>query len=110
MDARRGAKRKGHDSIVIGWQEGEKYRHSHEVHGWTEEFCRYLDHLTTINIFYTAPWNQRHRYESTISLVCNDDDRQAGPMRAPIDSGPLRELSQVFDKNKDDRIPLFRRT
>ena len=26
MDARRGARRKGHDSIVIRWQEDEKYR------------------------------------------------------------------------------------
>ena len=85
MDARRGARRKGHDSIVIRWQEDEKYRHFQKVHGWTKEFGRYLDHLTTIDISDTAPWRQRHRNESTITLVCNDDDRQAEPMRARRD-------------------------
>ena len=84
MNARRGARRKGHDSIVIRWQEDEKYRHFQKVHGWTE-FRRHLDHLTMIDISDTAPWHQRHRYESTITLVCNDVDRQAGPMRARKD-------------------------
>ena len=85
MNARRGTRRKGHDCIVIRCQEDEKYRNSQQAHGWTEEFCRYLDHLTTIDISYTAPWHQRHRHEKTITLVCNDDGRQTGPMRARID-------------------------
>ena len=93
MDAWKGAWKKGHDSIVIRWQEDEKYRNSQQAHGWTEEFCRYLDHLTTIDISYTAPWHQRHGYESTITLVCNDDDdRQAGPMRARKDFRPTMEI------------------
>ena len=61
MDARRAWKH-NKDSIVIKWQEDHKYR-------------RYLDYLTTIDISHTAPWYQRHRYESTITLVCNDEDR-----------------------------------
>ena len=52
----------------------------HRAHGWTEEYCRYLDYLTTIDIYYMAPWHQRHRYESSITLACND--RQAGKMKA----------------------------
>ena len=84
MDARRGARKKGHDSIVIRWQEDEKYRKFQKVHGWTD-FCLFLDELTTIDISYTAPWHQRHRYESTTTLVCNDVDRQAGPTRARRD-------------------------
>ena len=36
MDARRGARRKGHDSIVIRWQEDEKYRNSQKARGRTE--------------------------------------------------------------------------
>ena len=64
MDARIEAERKGHDSIVIRWQEDEKYGTSQKFHGWTGEVCRYLDHLTTIDISYTAPWHRRHRYES----------------------------------------------
>ena len=44
-----------------------------------------LGHLTTIDTSFTASWHQRHRYENTTTLVCNDDDRQAGPMRARED-------------------------
>ena len=29
-----------------------------EPHGRTEEYCRYLDYLTTIDISYIAPWHQ----------------------------------------------------
>ena len=85
IDARRGARRKDHDSIVIRWQGGEKYRESRKAQEWTEEFCRYLDQLTTTDISFTAPWHQRHQYENTIMLVCNDDDRQVGPMRTRKD-------------------------
>ena len=56
-----------------------------QAHGWTEEYCRYLDYLTTIDISYTALWHQRDRYESTITLACNDEDRQAEPMKARKD-------------------------
>ena len=79
LDARRGAWKNYKGTIVIRWQEDEKYRNSQQAHGWTEEYCRYLDQLTTIDISYTAPW---HRYESTITLACNDEDRPAGPMKA----------------------------
>ena len=91
MNARRGAGRKGHDSIVIKWQENDKYRNSQKAHGWSEEFCRNLDHLTTIDISYTAPWHQRHRYENIIMLVCSDDDRPAGPRRARKDLKPTTQ-------------------
>ena len=37
---------------------------------------------------YTAPWHRRHWYESTITLVCNDEDRQARPMKAREDFRP----------------------
>ena len=85
---------KGHDTIVIRWQEGGKYRISQQAHGWTEEYCRYLDYLTTVDISHTALWHQRHQrhqrhqHESTITFVCNDEDRQAGPMEARGDFKP----------------------
>ena len=47
---------------------------------------KYLDYLATIDISYTVPWHHRHRYESTITLVCHDDDREAGPIIARRDS------------------------
>ena len=37
MRARRGSRRKGHDSSVIRWQEDEKYRNSQKAHGWTAQ-------------------------------------------------------------------------
>ena len=86
MDARGGAWKHDQGSIAIRRQEGEKYRNSPKAHGWTEEYCRYLDYLATIGISHTAPWHHRHRYESTITLVCHDDDREAGPIRARRDS------------------------
>ena len=63
---------------LFRWQEDEKYRNSRQHHGWPEEYCQYLDYFATIDISNTAPWHQRHWYESTITLVCNDDGREAG--------------------------------
>ena len=51
-----------------------------------------MDCLTMFDISYTAPWHQRHRYESTITLMCNDDDRQAGPMNARKDFEPTTKI------------------
>ena len=48
--------------------------------------------LTTVDISYTALWHQRRRYEITVTLVCNDDDRQAGPMRARKDFKPTTKI------------------
>ena len=72
-------------TILIRWQEHEKYRNSQQTHGW-------LDFLTTIDISNTAPWHQRHRYESTATLVRNDDDRQAGPMGAGKDFNTMTKI------------------
>ena len=64
-----------------------------QPHGWTEEHCPCPDYLATIDISHTAPWHHRHRYESTITLVCNDDDdREAGPIRARRDFEPTTKL------------------
>ena len=87
MDARRGSWKHHKGTIVIRWQEDEKYRFSQQAHGWTEEYCRYLD-----DISHTAPWHQRHRYENTITLVCSDEDRQAGPMTIRKDSKPTTKI------------------
>ena len=62
------------------------------------------------DISYIAAWHQRHGYESAITLACNEEDRQAGPMNARKDFGPTATFSQAFDKKKDDRILLLRGT
>ena len=52
------------------------------------------------------PHDDRHLLYRTLA-----EDRQAGPDESKKRfSNPLRIFSQVFDKNKDDRIPVFRRT
>ena len=63
-DARRGARRKNHDSIVLRWQNDEMYRESQKVHGWTEDYCWYLDCLTKIDISHSA--TPAEAYENTI--------------------------------------------
>ena len=77
-----------------------------KAHGWTEEYCRYLDNLTTIDISHTAPWHQRHRYESTIPLVCNDDDRQAGPMTARKDFKPTTKILASLRQQQGRQNPF----
>ena len=48
-----------------------------------KNYCQNLDYLTTMDISHSATWHQWNRYEYTILLVSDDDDdSQAGPMRA----------------------------
>ena len=68
-------------------------------------------YLTTIDISSGATWHQRNRYENTILLESNDDDDgQSGPMRARKILSPPHKISQFFEKNKEDRTSIFRRT
>ena len=53
-------------SIVQRWQEDETYRASHTAHGWTEEYCSYLDYLAPIDLSYVATWKERSRYENSL--------------------------------------------
>ena len=64
MDARRGAWKCGKGTIVIKWQEDEKYRNS--------------------QLAPEAP--------ARITLVCNDDDREAGPIRGSRDFEPTTKI------------------
>ena len=51
MDVKKGARK--HDncpSILSRWQNDQKCRFSQLAHGWTEDYCRYLDYLTTIDV------------------------------------------------------------
>ena len=61
--------RKEHDdpSILSRWQNDDRYITSQLAIGWTENCCRYLDYLTTIDISHKALYHQRNRYESTIT-------------------------------------------
>ena len=104
-DAQRGAIKKNQASIVLRWQNDARYRESQKAHGWTEDYCRYLDYLTTIDISYSATWQKRNQHENTILMVFNDDDKQAGPMRARKDfkstTQTLTDLPREREHGKD---------
>ena len=73
IDAKQGArKRNDHPSILTRWQNDEQYRTSQLSIGLTETCCWYLDYLTTVDISHHAPYRQRSRYESTITMKSRD--------------------------------------
>ena len=75
-----------------------------------KDYCRYLDHLRTIDICYCATWHQWNRYENTILLVSTDDDLRAGLMRERKDFKSTTQNLTVLQQNKYDRTCTFRRT
>ena len=81
MDAKRGVLRRAKDtSILDRWQNDEVYRASRLVHGWTDEWVKYLDYISKIDISHEAPYRQRLRYESTIYIRSVDSNKKAGPL------------------------------
>ena len=75
------ARKHNQDSIELRWINDAIYRASQTKIGWTREYCRYLDYLTTIDISCCATWKKQNRYENSLVLGVND-----GPH-----PGPLRE-------------------
>ena len=64
-DAKKGALKHTHSSTLERWQNDEYYRTDQaEEHGWSEEWVKYLDFLTRVDISYTATNYQRNRYEN----------------------------------------------
>ena len=81
MNARRGATKRHEDTSALDrWQKDEIYRACHLVHGWTEEWVKYLDYISKIDISHEAPYRQRRRYESTVLVRRVDSNKQAGPL------------------------------
>ena len=69
MDAKRGVLKRGKcASIVDRWQNDEVYRASQLVHGWTDEWVKYLDYISKIDISHDALYRQRLRYECTVYM------------------------------------------
>ena len=104
-DAKKGAnKHDNHPSILSRWQNDEMYRTSKLAHWCTENYCRYLDYQTTIDISDYAPNHERHRHENTITMKCNDSNPQSGSMRIRIDyqasTKSLGKPSRRASKNK----------
>ena len=62
INAKRRVLKRGKDR----WQNDEVYRASQLVHCWTDEWVKYLDYISKIDISHDAPHRQRLRYESTV--------------------------------------------
>ena len=108
MDARRGARGKGHDTIVIRWQEMES----------TGILRKPVDGPKKI----ADTWTTSRRSTSPMPHPGTRGTGTRAPsylfsmMTSKLDqrkqekiSSPPRELSQIFDENKDDRTSFSRR-
>ena len=82
MDARRGATKHSRKftTTLDRWQNVEIYRDSQLVHGWTEEYVKYLDYISQIDISYEALYKQRNRHENTLFMRGVGSNKQAGPL------------------------------
>ena len=109
-DAKRSATRKNHDSIVLRWQNDE---HCRTVHGWTEEYCLFLDFIASVDTSHVATCKERERNENNLTL-----GTYGGPPPGPLtrredfhehlvrlqpsemkkDTKPLRERRRPFDE------------
>ena len=81
--AQRHAEKKAHDSIVLRWQNDERYRTSQTVRGWTEEYCDYFDDVANVDISYVATRGERSRYENNLTLGINDGPPPGPTRRRP---------------------------
>ena len=75
-DATKGAQKRKYRSILHRWQKEEAYQESESARGWTQEYCRYLDYLATVDISYVATWKERSKYENMLVLKLNDGEIQ----------------------------------
>ena len=81
MDAKRGALKRGKYTFLLDrWQNDEVYRAFQLVHGLTDEWVKYLDCITKIDISHDAPHRQRQQDESTVYMRGVDSNKQAGPL------------------------------
>ena len=91
----------------------EVYRESQLVHGWTDEWVKYLDYISKIDISLDAPYNQRNRYENLLFMRVVDSNKQAGPLcRRPdykLSANALVSLQRAQGKGVP-RISIMERT
>ena len=80
-ESRRHAKKKGYDSITLGFQGDEQDRNSQLAIGWTEEHYQHWDSLKAIDFSFSATRKERARYENNYTLGVNGQGPKPGPMR-----------------------------
>ena len=100
-------------SIVDRWQNHEVYRESQLVHGWTDEWVKYLDHISEIDISHHARYRQRLRSENTVYMRGVGSNKQAGPLcqRPGCESSATAFVSLQRAQGKGvPQIPMHLRT
>ena len=107
MDARRGATKNSRKftSILDRWQNDEIYRASELEHGWTEEYVKYLDNISQIDISYEALYKLRNRDENTLFMRGVDSNKQAGPLCQRPDCKPSANARVSTQREQGKGVP-----
>ena len=86
----------------------KRYQTSQTVHGLTEEYCRYLDSIASVDISYAATWKERSRYENNLALGSYDGSLP-GPTTRRHDF-PLAVRTLAAIKHEQGRVSkMYRR-
>ena len=71
-DASRNGRKREYESVAKKWIEDPDYRVTQQIHGWTVEYCMFLDCLKTIKINYKVIGEERDRYKNQFVLRWED--------------------------------------
>ena len=80
--------------FCIQWHTDKRYQESQLNHEWTEEYCRFLDYLATVDITFIATWSQRSRYHKMLVLKLHDGNAP----RKMSDGMEWNSRSQGYDQ------------
>ena len=93
----------------------KRYQESQWNHGWTREYCRYLDYLATVDITYIATWPKRSRERCQIEMIFNlqpvhllfSDTRKGKPpvLRSRNEKGKYHSMKSC-DPNLNGRVGI----
>ena len=72
-------------SILDRFQNDEVFHASQRQHNCTEEWCKYLDYVRTIDITHRAPPEQRERYDALYHFRYHPKFMERGPMKSRPD-------------------------
>ena len=78
-DATIAVKQRNFKSIEHRWLTDPQYQKSQSSHGWTLEYCTYLDYLKTVHLDHVANWDKRDRYQN-MHVLRYKDGKNPGKM------------------------------
>ena len=89
-------------------------RHVHDTRPrrliMTEDYCRYLDSIATINISDTATRSERSRYHNYLTLGVTDEGPKPGPIKHRPDFSRAVHACSFFHIKRERRTRTFRKT